>query len=161
MSLLIALTVVLTQFLAVTTPIVRISVAFVPLTLMGMLFGPFWAGIGSVLADILGMILFPKGAFFWGFTLNAWLRGVLYGKAYYQKKRTWSRVLVTTLIDRVGISLLLTPIWLKMMGVETGLSTLITIRLVENAIFFPIQVILTYYMSNYFSRYGWLETQKR
>ena len=37
-------------------------------------FRTFWAGIGTAVADVVGMLLFPKAGYFPGFTLNAfWL----------------------------------------------------------------------------------------
>lgn len=60
MSLLIALMVVFTRFISFETQFLRISFTFIPESLMGILFGPFWTGIGSAVADTVGMLLFPK-----------------------------------------------------------------------------------------------------
>ena len=60
MGLLIALMVVLSQILGFETAYIKLTFSFVPQMIMGMLFGPFWTAIGSSLADIAGMVLFPK-----------------------------------------------------------------------------------------------------
>lgn len=59
MGLLIALKVILTRFLSIQTPIVRIGFGFLPIAVAGIMFGPIFAGIAAI-ADILGMIIFPK-----------------------------------------------------------------------------------------------------
>ena len=58
MGLLIALMVTLSRLVSIETPFVKISVTFIPQMIMGILFGPFWSGIGGVLADLVGMALF-------------------------------------------------------------------------------------------------------
>ena len=63
MGLLIALMVTLSRLVSFETPLLKISVTFIPQVIMGILFGPFWTGVGSVLADVVGMALFPKSVF--------------------------------------------------------------------------------------------------
>lgn len=46
MGLLIALMVTLSRLVSIETPFVKISVTFIPQMIMGILFGPFWSGIG-------------------------------------------------------------------------------------------------------------------
>ena len=71
MGLLIAIMVVLSRILGLEWQFIKISFDFVPKIVMAMMFGPIWTGIGAVIADIIGMMLFAKAAFFPGFTLNA------------------------------------------------------------------------------------------
>ena len=63
-SFLVATEIILSRFIGISTPIVRISFGFVPVALIAILHGPVYAGIGSALADFLGSILFPTGAYF-------------------------------------------------------------------------------------------------
>ena len=83
MGLLIALMVVLSQILGFETSYIKITFSFVPQLIMGMLFGPFWTAVGSSLADIAGMVIFPKSAYFFGFTINAFVGGLIYGYFFY------------------------------------------------------------------------------
>lgn len=97
MGLLIALMVTLSRLVAIETPFIKISVTFIPQVIMGILFGPFWSGIGAVLADLVGMALFSKSTFFIGFTLNAFIEGAIYGFFSIEKKslgkmRFWLRL---------------------------------------------------------------------
>lgn len=105
MGLLIALMVTLSRLVAIETPFIKISVTFIPQVIMGILFGPFWSGIGAVLADLVGMALFSKSAFFIGFTLNAFIEGAIYGFFFYRKEITWKNAILATLSVTLIINL--------------------------------------------------------
>ena len=78
-AMLVALHVVLVRFCSITTTYIRLSFGFVPLSVAGMLFGPWYAcGVG-IAADLIGAFLFPSGPFWPGFTVVAGLCGLLYG----------------------------------------------------------------------------------
>lgn len=78
-AMLVALHVVLVRFCSITTTYIRLSFGFVPLSVAGMLFGPWYAcGVG-LLGDLIGAILFPSGPFWPGFTIVAGLCGLMYG----------------------------------------------------------------------------------
>ena len=78
LALLTALYVVLERFLSINMWNMRIGFAFIALALSGMLYGPVAAGLVGAAGDILGMLLFPTGPYFPGFTLNAFLTGAVY-----------------------------------------------------------------------------------
>ena len=79
LAFLIALEIILTRFCSIQTPIVRIGFGFLPVAMMGILYGPIWAGIGYAIGDLLGMLIFPSAAYFPGFTLTAFLTGMIFG----------------------------------------------------------------------------------
>lgn len=143
MGLMIALQVVFTRFLSVETTFLRIGIDFIPATIMGALFGPFLAAIGGGLADVLGMMIFPKGAFFLGFTFNACLIGMLYGLFYYKKELTWKRVIFSTIVITLLSSLLLTPFWLHLMY-KVPFWGLMPVRLLKALVMIPLQAVLTF-----------------
>ncbi|MEG1932033.1 MAG: folate family ECF transporter S component, partial [Pygmaiobacter sp.] len=62
MALLIALEIILSRFVSIPTPIVKISFSFLAIVTMAMLYGPVYAAAGAALADFLGAILIPFGA---------------------------------------------------------------------------------------------------
>ena len=67
----------------------KISISFLAIAIMGMLYGPVAAGMGAALGDILSYLLTPgnsMGAYFFGFTLTAFLGGIVYGIAFYSCK---------------------------------------------------------------------------
>ena len=114
---------------------------------MGILFGPFWAGIGGVLADLAGMALFAKATFFIGFTLNAFIEGAIYGFFFYRKEITWKRSFFAVLAVTIVINLVLTPLWLALLYHVPLFSWVVWApRLLKTVIWFPIQVALTYFV---------------
>ncbi|MCX7841466.1 MAG: folate family ECF transporter S component [Clostridia bacterium] len=140
-GLLISMEIILTRFLSFQTPIVRVSFGFIPIALCAMLFGPVAGGIAGAMSDIIGMMIFPKGAYFPGFTLSALITGAVYGLFLYRNQksiiRTILAVLVVTLVVDVGMNTL----WLTMITSKAA-SALIVPRLIKGAIMFPAQVIL-------------------
>ena len=79
LALLIALDIILTRFLSINTQFLRISLGMIPVALAGVIFGPVWGGVCGAAGDLLGMLIFPSGAYFPGFTLTAALTGIIYG----------------------------------------------------------------------------------
>ena len=64
LAALIALNVVITRFLSISTPIFRIGFSFLTIVCAATLFGPIEAAIVGGLGDLLGALLFPSGPFF-------------------------------------------------------------------------------------------------
>lgn len=142
-SFFIALQVVLTRFLAVETPILRISFGFLPLAMVGIMFGPLWGGAAGAIADILGMLIFPKGAFFPGFTLSTALSGAIYGLVVYKRPKNIVNIAIATAIVVIFVNLGLNSLWISM---TTGkaLYALIGPRVIKNAIELPVRVVTIY-----------------
>ncbi len=77
------------------------------------------------------------------------MAGAIYGYFYYKKEMTWQRVILATLLVTVLINIILTPLWLSLMyGVNLANFAWWVPRLIKTVIFFPIQVIATYYLGN-------------
>lgn len=102
-ALLIALEILLSRFVQIPIPGFalskdRISLGFLPISVGGMLYGPFGGGMIAALADIIRAILLPQGgAINPLFTITAMLRGVLYG-LFLRKGQGWKRILVVSFI---------------------------------------------------------------
>jgi len=140
-SFLVATEIILSRFIGISTPIVRISFGFVPVALIAILHGPVYAGIGSALADFLGSILFPTGAYFPGFTLVSGLVGICYGLFLYQKPRNIWRVLLCVSIVCLPLQLGLNTLWL-MMITGKGYLALLPTRAVKSLAMIPVQVVV-------------------
>lgn len=140
MALLIALEVILTRFLSINLPIVRIGFGFLPVAIAAILFGPVWAGIGYAAGDLLGMLIWPTGAYFPGFTLTAFLVGATYGLFLYKKTVTWPRLIVTVVVVVLAYSLVLNTVWLSMLYGKAFWGLLPT-RILQCVILIPVQVL--------------------
>ena len=143
-SLLIALEIILTRILSIQTPIVRISFGFLPIVIMAMMYGPVYAGIGAVIANLVGVTLFPI-AFFPGFILTAFLSGIVYGLVLYNRPKCMKRIVIAVLIVTVILQLGLDTLWIQILAVGTlsieGYLALMPMRIVRTLIMAPIQII--------------------
>lgn len=143
MALLIALEIILTRFLSIETPTLRIGFGFLPVAIMAILYGPWWTGAAGIVGDLVGMTLMPKAAFFPGFTLTAFLTGVIFGLILYKKPITWKRALVAAMAVNLLCSLCLDTIWLSMMYGDSFL-VLLPARLIKVIIMIPVETVLIY-----------------
>lgn len=141
LSLLIALNIILTRFGSIQTHIVRIGFGFLPLALASMMFGPILGGAAAAISDILGMMIYPSGAYFPGFTLTAFISGALYGIFLYEKPKSIPRIILSVLTVTIAADIILNTLWLNMITGK-AIYVLLTTRLVSNSIMLPIKVII-------------------
>ncbi len=138
LALMIAVQVIFSRVLSIQTPITKISLSFIPLTLCAMKLGVGQTMIMGGAADIIGSTLFPTGSYFPGFTLTEIIRGLIFG-LFFRKKVTIMNSAAAVLISQIGCSLLLNTLWIRLIGSEF-IPTLIS-RLPQVAIMIPIQII--------------------
>ena len=138
-GLLTALEIILSRFLSFSVWNMKIGFNFVPIVVGAMLFGPIAGGIIAALGDFLGAILFPIGAYFPGFTLTAFLTGMVFGLFLY-KKPTIPRTIGAVAINQLPLSLLLNSLWISILYGSPYLPLLIT-RLVQCAVLGPVQFV--------------------
>lgn len=137
----IAIEVVLTRYLSIDTGILRIGFGFLPVAMLGIIYGPVWSASAYVIGDVLGMLIFPKGAYFPGFTLTAALTGLVFGLVLYKKQITWKRALAASLIVVVGLNLCLDTYWLHIL-MGQGYLAMLPARLIKCAFSIPVQTVL-------------------
>ena len=140
-AILIALEVILTRFVAISTPMLRIGFGFLPMVIVAAYYGPIWGAGAYTLADILGSLLFPTGAYFPGFTISACLTGLIYGFCLYRRKITWKNSLLAVCVVLLGINLLLNTFWLTII-LGKGYMALLPARVIKEAICIPIDTAL-------------------
>ncbi len=149
MSMFIALEVILTRFLSIQTPIVRIGFTFLPIAISAIMFGPVYSGIAASLADIIGMMLFPTGgSFFPGFTLTAFLTGYIYGVFLYKKTISLTQISLAVIFSTVVVTLVLDTLWLWMLTGQ-GILVVLPARIIKCVIMIPIQIIMIQAMWRY------------
>ena len=139
-AMLIALEVILTRFLSIQTPIVRISFGFIPIVLIAIMYGPLFAGIGAAIGDVLGVSLFSAFAPFPGFTLTAFLAGIVYGLLLHKHPKSLPRICIAAIIVTVALQFMLDTVWLVFFF-EHGFIALLPTRIIRTLIMLPMQVI--------------------
>lgn len=142
-GLFISLEVIFTRFLSVENAIVRVSFEFLPIAISAILFGPVTAGVAAAVADILGMLIFPKGPYFPGFTVSQFLTGFLYGIILYKRKITIARCIAAAVMMIIPVELISKTLWLKILT-HNGIYAILPARIIKCLVFFPIQVILIF-----------------
>lgn len=139
-ALLIALQIVLSRFLSINTPFIRIGFSFIPLAAIGMLYGPLWGAAGAVIADLIGATLFPSGPFFPGFTLTAFLTGLTYGIFLHRKEVKLVHIIAAVVIIQVLYHMGLNSLWVYMMTGKAAVAIQAT-RMINALVMIPVQVI--------------------
>ncbi len=141
-----ALFIVLERFLSFNVWNMRIGFSFIALALAGMLYGPLEAGLVGALGDILGMLLFPTGPYFPGFTLNAFLTGAVFG-LFLHDKIDMKRIIGAVAVNQLILSLFVQTLWISI-TYGAPYAALLPTRLVQVLILIPIQLITLAVMSN-------------
>ncbi|MDR3242456.1 MAG: folate family ECF transporter S component [Clostridiales Family XIII bacterium] len=140
-AFLIAAEIVLTRFLSINTPIVRVGFGFLPVAITAVLYGPLWAAAAYAAGDILGALLFPTGPYFPGFTLTAFLTGLTYGFFFRKKNVVWKTALPAAAAVCLLLNLGLDTFWLYII-MNQGVFALLPARILKAAIMLPVQTFL-------------------
>ena len=142
-----ALLIVLSRFLSIKTPILKISFAYVPVYLAGIILGPTFSTIIEGLGDLVGATLFPMGPFFIGYTISAVINGFIYGallhkrfKADISDKNFIIRLVIASFLQLILIDGILNTIWISITGGKS-FWVLVPVRMTKELIMIPIQVI--------------------
>lgn len=114
MAVLIAANVILSRFLSIAAWNIKIGFAFVPVVLAALYMGAPQAALVGALGDLIGAVLFPIAAYFPGFTVTAFLTGLVYG-LFLHKKQSNIAILGAVLVTEIGGSLLLNTLWISIL----------------------------------------------
>ena len=143
----IASTIILGRILSIRTPIITIGFSFLPIIMSAIILGPKYSTFISTISDIIGSLLFPSGSYFWGFTVTAFLTGLIYGLILYRKefkldKNFIIRVIISSLIVTVFLNGFLNTVWVIMIT-KNASKIVVPVRLLKQLIMMPIIAITT------------------
>lgn len=124
---------------------IKINFTFLPLSLIGILFGPVCGGLSGMLVDIIGYLVNPVGAFIPWLVLISGLEGLIYGMVLYDINgektiKTVIRIVVARFVVCALCNLTLNTLALYSMGFITGDSfgVLLLARIITNLITFGL-----------------------
>lgn len=127
--------------------ITLITFSFIANSTAGFLFGPVVAGILGGTTDVLTHIMNPKGAYFFGFTLNAFLGGFLYGTFLYRKvygsRKLIPRIIICKIIVSIIVNLTLGTLWYSMFAGK-GFFVMLPGRITKELIVVPVHCIVMF-----------------
>lgn len=171
-ALLIAIEVLLTRILVIQIPpgaaIIRISFGFVCIAIIAMLYGPLFAGIAALIADLLGVLFLPTGgAFFPGFAISALIIGIIYGLFLHKQSVSFPRVCAVAGIVTIGINFFIDTLWIaiiphwgyivsgdasfdgELLGrIGDAYVALIPVRVLRTAIMLPLQIVCIRFLTS-------------
>ena len=151
LALLVGMEIVLSRFLSISMWNIKIGFSFVPVVVAAILYGPLAAGIVGALADFIGAILFPIGAYFPGFTLTAFLTGCVFGLFLY-KKQDLPHSIAAVGINQFILSLFLNTLWISILY-KSPYVPLLTTRVIQTVILTVVQLICIQAIAKLIARY--------
>lgn len=141
LALLLALEIILTRFCSITTTFIRIGFGFIPISLVGIMYGPLAAATVYAIGDLIGAVLLPSGPFFPGFTLSAALTGLIFGFVLYKRNINIRTAFIASVIVVFFIDLCLNTYWLSILYGDAFIAILPG-RIAKCVLTVPIQTLL-------------------
>lgn len=151
-AILLALLIILSRFLSIKTPIVKISFAFVPTMLCAIWLGPKWTILLNILGDVIGATLFPTGPYFVGYTISTAVAALIYSLLLHKKtsdcytnKQFLIRLIIATTLVAVICNMGLNTLWTSITSGKAFMVLLAT-RVVKQLVMIPIHVVVIFFL---------------
>lgn len=140
-----ALAIVLSYVASINVgPYIKIGFSGIPNRIIEFMFGPVVGSIFGGMLDILKYIVKPDGPFFFGFTFDAMLAGVIYGSILYKKPvRLW-RIAIAELLAKLIVNCGFNTLWISMLYGK-GFLVLLPARAIKNAVMLPIDTAILFF----------------
>lgn len=118
----------------------RIEFGFLPIAVIGTLFGPLYSGISYLIADILGtfctgMVPLPT------ISLCKIAMGAIYGFAFYKKERSFLRIFLCVTVTIFLVDLILMPFALHTIMGSKSIFAILYDRALASIVNYPLRVI--------------------
>lgn len=134
------------------TPNIRIGFSGLPNRVVEYLFGPYVGAIFGATLDILKYLLKPDGgAFFFGYTFNVMVAGVIYGSILYKKPVKIWRIFLAELLVKAIVNCGLNTLWLAVMN-GNAFMAILPARVMKNMIMLPIDTMILFFTLTFVSR---------
>ena len=147
-ELLLAMLIILSRFLSIKTPIMKISFAFIPTMLCAIWLGPKWTVLLNVLGDVIGATLFPTGPYFIGYTISTAIAGFIYGILLYKDKPDrfterafFIRLVIAVVLVAIIVNMGLNTLWTSITSGK-AFQVLFVTRIVKQLIMIPIHILV-------------------
>lgn len=147
-AMLVALQVILEKISIGDPSVLKFSFGFVATALIGYCLGPWIGGWAMVVSDLISNTILSSGSlFFPGFTLSAFISGVIAGMFLYNQKISWQRILIYEFFQLLITNVIGTTFWLYLMSMSSTSSThtfiaLLMVRIPKEIIMWPLETII-------------------
>lgn len=144
-GLLAALAIVLSMVASIQLgPYIKIGFSGLPNRIVEFLFGPAVGCLFGGALDLLKYVLKPDGPFFFGFTFNAMLSGLIYGTLLYRRPVSIKRIVIAEFLVKLVINCGLNTLWISMLYGK-AFFVLLPMRLLKNVIMLPIDSAVVFF----------------
>ena len=142
-ALVIAMRVAMAGIFIPVGPNLRVYFHFFVTALGGLVCGPIMALLIGFGADVLGVLLFPSGAYFFGYTLSAMVGALVYGLFLYKRPISMVRIALCKATVNIGVNVLLGSLWSAMLY-SKGYYYYFVQSITKNILLLPIEVVVLY-----------------
>ena len=125
-------------------PYVKIGFSGIPNRIVEFLFGPVVGCIFGGALDLLKFMITPDGPFFFGFTFNVMLAGLIYGCLLYHKPLSIKRIVIAEFLVKLIVNCGLNTLWISMLYGK-AFFVLLPMRLLKNVIMLPIDSAVVFF----------------
>ena len=132
-------------------PYIRVGFSGLPNRVVECLFGPVTGCLFGGMLDVLKYILKPSGPFFFGFTFNVMVAGLIYGTLLYRNPVTVKRIVAAEFMTKLLVNCLLNTLWISMLYGK-GFFAILPLRVLKNAIMLPIDSCILYFTLTYMKK---------
>lgn len=144
-GLMAAIAIVLSMIASISIgPYVKIGFSGIPNRIVEFLFGPVVGCIFGGALDLLKFMIKPDGPFFFGFTFNVMLAGLIYGCLLYHKPLSIKRIVIAEFLVKLIVNCGLNTLWISMLYGK-AFFVLLPMRLLKNVIMLPIDSAIVFF----------------
>ncbi|MFZ2539031.1 MAG: folate family ECF transporter S component [Oscillospiraceae bacterium] len=151
----VALDIIVTRYLGFEFPSpmgpIKFDFQMVVAALCGYALGPVWGCLTLITSDLLGVMLNSGtlGMFF-GFTVSAMMRGLLFGFFLHNKQIKPTRIILSIALVFIPVDLFLNTLWLSML-IGTPYFPLLVSRIIPKMILMMIEMAVVLCMPKLFT----------
>ena len=139
-AILIAMDVLLMNYLGIHTQFFKIGFSFVPIALCGMLYGWRWGTVCAGVGDLINCVFSGLG-WYPPLTLSACLNGFLYGLLLKGRSDSLPAIVLAVGIFQIGISMFLNTWFLSILYTTPYFELMVT-RIPQVLLMLPVQIIV-------------------
>ena len=143
LSILIAMHVLISSFYIPISPGLRIYATFFVIALAGLIAGPSTALIYGFICDIVGFIVHPSGAFFFGYTITTMVGAMIYALFFYRQKITIAKIFLAKMFVNVICNIMLNSFWNYILF-DKAFIYFFSKSVVKNLILLPVEAFLLF-----------------
>ena len=141
-AMLIAVQVVLGKLSVGNTQVLKAGLGFIGTAMIGYFLGPWLGGMVMIVDDIIANTILSTGAgFFPGFTLSAFISGVIAGVFLHQQRISLPRLFAYELVQITITNVIFNTLWVHIIS-KAPFTHLFWVRLPKEVISWPVESLV-------------------